>query len=83
MRTIYTPDSNMVTFPIPDKYVGSPLEINIFPLVEIHNGGGGNGISISTDDLSFGAWADMEKSDEEICTEIRNGRYFRKRELVL
>jgi hypothetical protein len=34
IRTIYTPDSNFVTLPVPDKYVGTELEIIIFPLKE-------------------------------------------------
>jgi hypothetical protein len=35
LRTVCTPDSNTITFPIPDKYVGTALEITVFPLVEI------------------------------------------------
>jgi len=35
LRTVYTPDSNTITFPIPDKYVGTALEINVFPVLEI------------------------------------------------
>ena len=32
IRTIFTPDSEQITFPIPKKYVGTELEIIIFPL---------------------------------------------------
>jgi hypothetical protein len=32
IRTIFTPDSEQITFPIPEKYVGTELEIIIFPL---------------------------------------------------
>ena len=32
IRTIFTPDSEQITFPIPKKYVGAELEIIIFPL---------------------------------------------------
>jgi hypothetical protein len=81
IRTVFTPDSNLVSFPIPKKYIGTELEITIFPLKEI---------SVtkrkrkeSGTDSSFGAWADMEKSTEEICAEIRNSRTFRNRDLVL
>ena len=35
LRTIYTPDSNLVSFSIPDKYIGTELEITVFPLSEI------------------------------------------------
>ena len=35
LRTIYTPDSNFVSFSIPDKYIGTELEITVFPLNEI------------------------------------------------
>jgi len=35
LRTIYTPDSNFVSFSIPDKYIGTELEIIVFPLTEI------------------------------------------------
>jgi hypothetical protein len=32
IRTIFTPDSQQITFPIPEKYIGTELEIIIFPL---------------------------------------------------
>ena len=32
LRTVYTPDSNLISVPIPDRYIGSKLEISIFPL---------------------------------------------------
>ena len=32
LRTIYTPDSNFVRIPIPDRYIGSELEITVLPL---------------------------------------------------
>ncbi|MDR2783232.1 MAG: DUF2281 domain-containing protein [Treponema sp.] len=32
IRTIFTPDSEQITLPIPKKYVGAELEIIIFPL---------------------------------------------------
>ncbi|MDR2962925.1 MAG: hypothetical protein LBU90_04745 [Bacteroidales bacterium] len=35
LRTIYTPDSNTITFSIPDTYIGTALEINVFPTIEI------------------------------------------------
>ena len=64
LRTVYTPNSNTITFPIPDRYIGTALEINVFPVVEIYTGK--ENVKKSTSpDLSFGAWADMEKSDEE------------------
>ncbi|MDR0683313.1 MAG: hypothetical protein LBG15_15955 [Dysgonamonadaceae bacterium] len=82
IRTIFTPKSNRISLPIPDKYIGTELEITVFPLKEI---------SIATTetekedsiDYSFGAWADMDGSTEEICTEIRNSRTFRNRNNLL
>ena len=82
IRTVYTPNSNIITLPIPDRYIGAELEISIFPLVEIHTKKEENNKS-NLPDLSFGAWADMEKSDKEICAEIRSSRHFRKREVAL
>jgi hypothetical protein len=81
IRTVFIPDSNLVSFPIPDKYIGTELEITIFPLNE----------TVITKlknkepdiDVSFGAWADMDKSTEEICDGIRNSRTFRNRDIVL
>jgi len=35
LRTVYTPSSNHVTVPIPEKYIGFELEITIFPKNEI------------------------------------------------
>jgi hypothetical protein len=35
IRRIFTPDSEQVTFPIPEKYVGTELEIIIFPLKDV------------------------------------------------
>jgi hypothetical protein len=35
IRTIITPDSEHITFPIPEKYVGTELEIIIFPLKDV------------------------------------------------
>jgi hypothetical protein len=32
IRTIFTPDSEQITFPIPEKYIGTELEIVICPL---------------------------------------------------
>ncbi|GHT62062.1 hypothetical protein AGMMS50239_14400 [Bacteroidia bacterium] len=82
IRTVFTPNSNMVILSIPDNYIGTELEITIFPLVEIHANKPKKKAN-ATIDASFGAWADMEKSDEEICTEIRSSRKFRKRDISL
>jgi hypothetical protein len=35
IRTIFTPDSKQITFPIPEKYIGTELEIIIFPLKDV------------------------------------------------
>ncbi|MDR1148206.1 MAG: DUF2281 domain-containing protein [Spirochaetaceae bacterium] len=35
IRTIFTPDSEQVTFPIPEKYIGAELEIIIFPIKDV------------------------------------------------
>jgi hypothetical protein len=35
IRAIFTPDSEQITLPIPEKYIGTELEITIFPLKDI------------------------------------------------
>jgi len=35
LRTVYMPDSNRINLPIPEKYIGTELEITVFPLNEI------------------------------------------------
>ncbi|MDR1250454.1 MAG: DUF2281 domain-containing protein, partial [Treponema sp.] len=35
IRTILTPDTEQITFPIPEKYVGAELEIIVFPLKDV------------------------------------------------
>ena len=65
LRTVYTPSSNLITLPIPDKYIGAELEIMILPLNEVS-------MNVFDEkepeiDPSFGAWADMDRSTEEIC----------------
>jgi hypothetical protein len=35
IRTILTPDSEQITFPIPKKYIGAELEIIIFPVKDV------------------------------------------------
>ena len=81
LRTVYTPNSNYVNLSIPDRYVGTELEILVFPINEISS------YKIEQTfphiDTSFGGWADMDKTTEEICSEIRDSRAFRNRELNL
>ena len=72
IRTIYTPNNNTIIFPIPEKYVGKALEISIFPVEEISVENKKTELSVS-EDASFGAWADMEKSDLE--NGIRNLKF--------
>jgi len=81
LRTVYKANSNLVSVPIPDRYVGVELEILVFPIKEVMVS---NAKIYRQDvDTSFGGWADMDKSTEDICSEIRAGRTFRNRELVL
>jgi hypothetical protein len=79
LRTVYTPDSNCINVAIPDRYIGTELEIQVFPINEIFS------LKKRTPDIdtSFGGWADMDKTTEEICSEIRAGRNFRNRDLAL
>jgi hypothetical protein len=35
IRSIFTPNSEQITFPIPEKYIGTELEIIVFPLKEV------------------------------------------------
>jgi hypothetical protein len=79
IRTIFTPKSNHINLPIPDKYIGTELEITVFLLKEISIATAGTEKEESID-YSFGVWADMTGSTEEICTEIRNSRTFRNRD---
>jgi hypothetical protein len=84
IRTVYIPNSNFISLPIPDKYVGMELEITVFPIKEISPAKSKSKKNRKDAiDPSFGAWADMTKSTEEICTDIRSSRTFRKRELAL
>ena len=77
LRTVYTPDSNSISFSIPDKYIGRELEIWIFPMNEVSM----SHIEKENSDIdaSFGGWDDMDKTTEEICAEIRASRIFRNR----
>ncbi|MDR1938190.1 MAG: hypothetical protein LBQ73_06815 [Tannerellaceae bacterium] len=82
IRTVLIPDSNFVGLPIPDIYVGKELEIIVFlhdeiSVVKPEKEVTGDG------DPSFGSWADMDKSTEEICAEIKSSRSFRKTDLTL
>jgi len=54
--TIYTPNSNCLSVPIPDKYIGIELEILILPFNEIST----PKVEKKTPDvdLSFGGWAE-------------------------
>ena len=81
LRTVYMPDSNRITVPIPDKYIGTELEILIFPIKEVLSSNVEN--RATETDASFGGWADMDKSTEEICSEIRESRTFRDRNFVM
>jgi hypothetical protein len=82
IRTVLTPDSNFVGFSIPDIYVGKELEIIVLPHNETSMAKPKKE-AIADADPSFGSWADMDKSTEEICNEIRNSRTFRKTDLTL
>ena len=81
IRTIFVSENNFITFPIPNNYIGKKLEIIIFPLTEPVMASPGK--KTKDVDLSFGAWADMDKSTEEICAQIRSSRTFRKSNVVL
>jgi len=37
LRTVYTPDSNTITFPIPQSWYGQEVEVIAFPVNEILN----------------------------------------------
>ena len=68
LRTVYTPNSNCISVPIPDKYIGTELEILVFPVNEIST----SKVEKKTFDvdLSFGGWADMDKTNQ-----LTNERY--------
>jgi hypothetical protein len=81
VRTVHTPDSNFIRVPIPDRYIGTELEILVFPINEVFV----SKAKMKTPevDKSFGGWADMDKTTDEICSEIRASRTFCKRDFVL
>ncbi|MCL2028678.1 MAG: hypothetical protein FWG79_09390 [Bacteroidales bacterium] len=81
LRTVYRPDSNLISVPIPDRYIGTELEILVFPTYEVL--APNVKMKIPAVDTSFGGWADMDKTPEDICSELRADRAFRNRELVL
>jgi hypothetical protein len=35
LRTVYTPSNNRLIVPIPDKYIGTELEILVFPVSDV------------------------------------------------
>ena len=82
LRTVFTPDSNYISLPIPDKYIGKELEILVFSINEVSTS---NIETKKTQDVdtSFGGWVDMDKTTEEICSEIRASRTFRNRDFIL
>jgi len=77
LRTVYTPAGNRINVSIPDRYIGIELEILIFPINEVSATKLEN--TTSDIDLSFGGWSDMDKTTEEICSEIRTSRTFNNR----
>jgi hypothetical protein len=80
IRAFCIPETNSVVFPIPNNYIGKELEVIIFPVNEPSERLREKAKNV---DSSFGGWADMDKSTEEICSELRNSRAFRKREITL
>ena len=76
LRTVYRPNSNRISVPIPDRYIGTELEILVFPISEVFMPATKRKMSDNVD-ISFGGWADMDNTTEEICSEIRASRTFR------
>jgi hypothetical protein len=81
IRTVFKSYSNLISVPIPDRYIGTELEVLVFPISEVLT----SKAEMKTPevDMSFGGWVDMDKTTEEICSEIRAGRTFRNRDFVL
>ena len=81
LHAVYTPDSNRISIPIPDRYIGTELEILVFPVHKVST----FNVENKTPDIdaSFGGWADIDKTTEDICSEIRASRTFRKRDIEL
>ena len=80
IRKIVNADVIKPIIDLPWATKGLQVEIIVFPasqdtpsIVEMKT---------SDVDASFGSWADMNKTTEEICTEIRESRAFSKRDLV-
>jgi hypothetical protein len=66
---------------IPDSYIGSKLEILVFPINEVAMPASDK--KVSNIDLSFGGWEDMDETTDEICSDIRASRTFRNRNFDL
>ena len=79
LRTVYTPNSNLISLPIPDRYIGTELEIIVFPIHEVS--ASNPNIKTAEVDLSFGGWAEMNNATEDICSKIKENRSFRNRDI--
>ena len=79
IRKIVNADMLMPVFDLPWATKDLQVEVIVFPVNQITSS---NVEKKASDiDLSFGGWADMDKTTEEICTEIRASRTFCNREL--
>jgi len=81
IRKIVSADLMKPVIDLPWATKGSKVEIIVFPV----NQDIPSIVEKNTSDIdaSFGSWADMDKTTEEICTEIRESRTFRERDLLL
>ena len=76
VRKIVNAEMLLPFIDLPWASKGSEVEVFVFPI----NNTPACADKRTTDiDMSFGGWADMDKTTEEICTEIRASRTFRDR----
>jgi len=76
VRKIVSADALSPVIDLPWVSKGLQVEVIVFPINIVTSS------NVEKNDLSFGGWADMDKTTEEICSEIRASRTFRNRDLV-
>ena len=77
VRKIVSADALSTVIDLPWYSKDLQVEVIVFPMNKVTLS------NVEKNDLSFGGWADMDKTTEEICSEIRSSRTFRNRDLDL
>ena len=80
-RKIVSADMLTPIIDLPWVANGEQVEVIVFPVNRNQVSPYSVEKKTSDVDLSFGGWADMDKTTEEICSEIRASRIFRNRDI--